>query len=72
MLGALRTLDAPRLRIGVGAQPEGRDRASWVLGVFDRDQRKDLPEVIQRAADGCLAWLRTDIQKAMSFVNVPF
>ena len=72
VLGAFRTLDAPRLRIGVGAQPEGRDRASWVLGVFDRDQRELLPEVIQRAADGCLAGVRTDIQKAMSFVNVPF
>ncbi len=71
VLGAFRTLNVPRLRVGVGEQPEGRDRASWVLGVFDREQREVLPEVIQRAADGCLTWVRTEIQRAMSLVNVP-
>ena len=71
VLGAFRTLDIPRLRVGVGAQPEGRDRAAWVLGVFGRNEREILPDVIRRAADGCLSWMRMDIQKAMSVVNAP-
>jgi len=69
ILGALQTLEVPRLRIGVGA-PEGTaDMADWVLGRIPSNQRKQWNQLEDIAWNAVCLWVRQDIQKAMSSTN---
>ncbi|WP_286952257.1 MULTISPECIES: aminoacyl-tRNA hydrolase [Aminobacterium] len=70
VLGALRTLGVPRLRVGVGAAPTERDMVSWVIGTFLPEERSLLPDVIEKAADAVELWLMEEIQTAMSQINI--
>ncbi len=69
ILGALKTLEVPRLRIGVG-EPQGPiNMADWVLGRIPPGQKElwcKLEDVAWEALD---IWLKYDIQKAMSSIN---
>lgn len=69
ILGALQTLEVPRLRIGVGAPDGPTDMADWVLGRIPPNQKNlwhKLEDVVWEAVN---IWLRDDIQKAMSAIN---
>ncbi len=48
---ALGTGDFFRIRIGIGRPPGRQDAADYVLRPFPSAERKDLPEVVERAAD---------------------
>lgn len=69
ILGALKTLEVPRLRIGVG-EPQGPiNMADWVLGRIPPGQKElwcNLEDVVWEALN---IWLKYDIQKAMSTIN---
>lgn len=67
ILGALGTLEVPRLRIGIGKPPGSM--INYVLGHLSEQERDQMPEILDHAAAGIKAWLNMDIQKAMSFVN---
>ena len=70
ILGALQTLDVPRLRIGVGAPPGVRpDMADWVLGRIPQTQRSQWGKLEDIAWEALSLWLKYDIQKAMSKIN---
>lgn len=69
ILGALQTLDVPRLRIGVGL-PEGSvDMSDWVLGRIPTQQRDKWHKLEDIAWEALDLWLKNDIQKAMSKIN---
>ena len=69
VLGALGTLNVPRLRIGLGSAPGSMiDR---VLGHLNPQEREALPDILDRVEAAVDAWLDLDIQKAMSKVNQP-
>jgi PTH1 family peptidyl-tRNA hydrolase len=57
IIGALGTLDVPRLRIGVGGPPEVMEMRDWVLGKFSREQRGAWPDVEESAWNALLKWL---------------
>lgn len=59
----------PRLRIGVGPAPEGADWADFVLKRYDANQRRALPEVLDRAAAACLLWIREGLETAANRFN---
>jgi PTH1 family peptidyl-tRNA hydrolase len=59
----------PRLRVGIGPVPGKRDPADYVLGRYDAEQRKELPFVLEEAADAVVTWLRLGIEKAMDRHN---
>ena len=59
----------PRLRVGIGPVPGRRDPADYVLGRYDAAQRKELPFVVEAAADAVLTWLTLGIDKAMERHN---
>lgn len=57
----------PRLRVGVG-RPE-IDSVDHVLGPFTIAQRRELPAIIDAAADAVELWLNEGLDRAMQFAN---
>ncbi len=67
--GSLGTRTYPRLRIGVGPVPAGRDPADFVLSRYNAEERKELPFLIETAADAVEVWLKEGLAKAMDRYN---
>ncbi|HEX3370351.1 MAG TPA: aminoacyl-tRNA hydrolase, partial [Candidatus Cybelea sp.] len=57
----------PRLRVGVG-RPEF-DSVDHVLGRFDGEERRLLPQIVVAAADAVSLWIDEDVEPAMQFAN---
>ncbi|MDO9544257.1 MAG: aminoacyl-tRNA hydrolase [Synergistaceae bacterium] len=69
ILGALKTLEVPRLRIGVG-EPQGLiNMADWVLGRIPPGQKELWCKLEDVAWEALNIWLKYDIQKAMGSIN---
>ena len=64
----LGTQEYPRLRIGVG-RPEGEVLADYVLGQFAPEEKRGLPEVLEKAASVLEVWMAQGIKAAMNSVN---
>ena len=60
-----------RLRVGVGAPPQGRLLEDYVLETFSGQEKESLAEIISRAVDALEAWTSLNISKAMTLVNKP-
>jgi PTH1 family peptidyl-tRNA hydrolase len=71
VLGALKTLDVPRLRMGVGPLPPGANLVSYVTERFRPDESKMLPSFILKGADAVELLIEKGFEKAMSVVNAP-
>jgi PTH1 family peptidyl-tRNA hydrolase len=66
----LGTPAVPRLRLGVGRPLDPAEWADYVLSSIPPDEKILLEKAVQKAADGCLAWLsEPDFPKLMSRVN---
>lgn len=59
----------PRLRLGIGPVPERVDPADYVLKRYDAAQRRELPDLLDRAAEACLLWAQGGLQEAMNRFN---
>jgi len=60
----------PRIRVGVGAKPEGWDLADWVLSTYRiREEREEMERAFARAADCVEDWLKNGIEHAMQQYN---
>jgi peptidyl-tRNA hydrolase, PTH1 family len=57
----------PRLRVGVGRP--AFDSIDHVLGRFNDEERRILPEIVDAAAEAALLWLRDGVEPAMRFAN---
>ncbi|HEY2412852.1 MAG TPA: aminoacyl-tRNA hydrolase [Pirellulaceae bacterium] len=69
ILRRLGTNEVPRLRIGVGPLPPGRDAAGYVLGKFTKDEQPEIANAINRAAEAVECWVREGLAMAMSRYN---
>jgi PTH1 family peptidyl-tRNA hydrolase len=69
ILRRLGTDEVPRLRIGVGPLPPGRDAAGFVLTRFAKDEQTTIAEAIQRASDAAARWAELGLAAAMSKYN---
>ena len=70
----LQTEEVPRLRLGVGAPPEGlgeRGLADYVLAEFLAEEVPAVAEMVERAARAATAWLEAGIGVAMNLANAP-
>lgn len=59
----------PRLRVGIGPVPGRQDPADYVLGRYNAEQRKEIPFVLEAAADAVESWLRLGMDRAMDRHN---
>ena len=69
VLHRLGTLDVPRLRIGIGSPPAGRDAADWVLGRFAKNETDEIDVAVVRAADAVESWAREGLAVSMNRFN---
>jgi peptidyl-tRNA hydrolase, PTH1 family len=65
----LGTEEIPRLRIGIGAPPAGRDVPGYVLSRFPPDEQATADECIQRAATAAEAWVEKGLSHCMNTYN---
>jgi len=65
----LGTDEFPRLRVGVGAVPPGRDAADYVLDRFARDELDLVREASARAAEAVNIWCSSGIEECMNRFN---
>ena len=60
----------PRVRVGVGAKPEGWDLADWVLSTYRlAEERAEIEKAFDKAADVVEDWLKNGIDHAMQLGN---
>lgn len=68
----LRSDEVPRLRLGVGpegAEVAGEDLSDYVLTPFAAEDRPRVQELVERAAEACLSWLREGPETVMRRFN---
>ena len=68
---ALGTRDFYRVRFGIGRPPGRTDPARFVLRDFTAAERKELPLLIERAADAAEALLREGLEPAQNAFHAP-
>lgn len=60
----------PRIRVGVGAKPDGWDLVKWVLSKYlTREEQAVMDDAFKRAADCVEDWLKNGIDHAMRTYN---
>ena len=60
----------PRVRVGVGAKPEGWDLADWVLSTYRlAEERAEIEKAFAKAADVVEDWLKNGMDHAMQLGN---
>jgi PTH1 family peptidyl-tRNA hydrolase len=69
LIGQLGSQTFPRIRVGIGQGPPGRDAAKYVLGRFTRDEEAQLPDIQARVADSVEVILREGFSAAMNRFN---
>jgi PTH1 family peptidyl-tRNA hydrolase len=69
LIDRLGSMEFPRLRIGVGPVPAGRDLVSFVLGRYHKDALAEVDAMMPRAAEAALAWVGEGIEKTMNRYN---
>ena len=69
VISCLGTQVFKRVRIGVGAVPEGYAQVDWVLGRFPLSERADMTDAFDRAGRAAAALVTQPAQKVMSEFN---
>mgnify|MGYP002510738945 FL=1 len=63
------TQDYARIRVGIGNEFGRGQQVGYVLGEFNEDERKEIPEICKRVIDGVKAWATVGADRAMNVVN---
>ncbi|QLY32572.1 aminoacyl-tRNA hydrolase [Nocardia huaxiensis] len=66
MSQALTTKDYLRVRFGIGRPPGRQDPADYVLKPFSAPERKELPVIVEQAADAVELLLRVGLETAQN------
>jgi peptidyl-tRNA hydrolase, PTH1 family len=69
IIGRLGTEEFSRLRVGIGAAPENRDWADYVLSKFTPDELPVMRQAVESAADAVIVWVREGIETCMNQYN---
>lgn len=71
IIDKLGTQEFPRLRIGINRPPGRKEAADYVLQDFSKDEAQLLPELLDRAIEAVLTFVRGGITDAMNLYNAP-
>ncbi len=69
IIASLGTEEFARVRIGIGRAVEGRDLVEHVLTPFSVEERRQMDDVIERAADAVLCIVESGVEAAMNKFN---
>ena len=69
IIAALKTLDFPRLRVGIGATPQTESQVSYVLNRFSDQEAPLISEAVERVVQATDCLLEENIDLAMSRFN---
>ena len=69
VLERLGTKDVPRLRLGIGRPPGRMDPSNYVLQNFSRADLQAISEILDRAADATLEFVKNGLNSAMNKFN---
>lgn len=69
IIECLGTENFPRIRLGVGAKPEGVDMVDWVLGKIPKADQEEFYKTVENCYEAVKLLLATESQKAMSKFN---
>lgn len=70
IIGAIRSQDFPRVKVGVGAKPHpDYDLADWVLSNFSPEEEKKLKPAVERAAEAVLEIVENGAYSAANRFN---
>ena len=69
IIESLGTKDFPRLRMGIGRPPGKMDPANFILQNFSRDELKTISEILDRAADAVLEFVKNGLDTSMNKFN---
>jgi peptidyl-tRNA hydrolase, PTH1 family len=69
LIDELETDEFPRIRLGIGAAAGSEEVIDFVLGKFGPEERKQVDEMIARAADAVLFALEHRLEETMSKYN---
>ncbi len=69
VMSVLGTPDYARLRIGVGARPEGVDLSDWVLSPMDEDDEETVVALLGDLAGAVRLWMDEGIEPVMNAYN---
>jgi peptidyl-tRNA hydrolase, PTH1 family len=61
----------PRLRIGIGAPPEGWQGTDFVLSKFTKEEIPLMEQAVARAVEAIVAWAREGVAACMNRFNPP-
>ncbi|MBI3976079.1 MAG: aminoacyl-tRNA hydrolase [Armatimonadetes bacterium] len=70
IIDALGERGFPRLRVGIGRPPQGRDPADYVLSRFAPDDLPAVETAVERGADAVELFIRRGIEAAMNAYNL--
>ncbi|MGA2030720.1 MAG: aminoacyl-tRNA hydrolase [Thermoguttaceae bacterium] len=65
----LGTEEFPRLRVGIGSPPPGRDWADYVLQRFTAQELPEMEQSVARAVEAVVLWAREGVQTCMNRYN---
>ncbi len=69
IIASLKSDAFPRIKLGIGAPPEGWDLMNWVLGRFSRDQAASLASVLDDVNTAAKLFVLDDLDRAMAAFN---
>lgn len=65
----LNTPNYPRLRFGISDEFSKGRQVDYVLGEWNKEEQKDLPERIEKAASACLSFTHAGLSNTMNLYN---
>ena len=69
IIASLNSDEFPRLRIGVGNENMPSDLTAFVLEQFSLEEKKELPEIFEKAASVCEAWEKKGFESARDLLS---
>jgi len=69
IIDTLERQDFCRLRIGIGRTDKNMASAEYVLSPFNKGEKKEVPDIIEKAIECSLAWITKGPQASMNIFN---